>query len=648
MNFTVTGPQIGSLDNPNAITDVNGLTGTDFFPGNPPQNTPFQATTVTAAATDASGNSLGAVNFIETIFQTNPDGTGAPIATVQQPSGTQTITAGEGDVVPEAIVIAVFSGSFGESAAIPNVGLRIADATNPENNGPATCQGASTGGPLTDQTGTVHCALIASCSAGVGLHGFDISVGEYVVKTAYALNITPGATQTISAVSSSNNQSGRPGAALALPLSALVTDQCGTAAQGIVVTWKVTQGSATLANNTTVSNQGGTVSNHVTLGNTPGTVTITASINSTTVATFTATVQAVVAGIALISGNNQTALQNTQFSAPLTFQLTDTSHNPVPGLAVTFSVAGGSASLNAPSAITNASGQTSVVVTAGNNPGTVTIIGTYSTFTASATLTVTSPGPGITANSFVNAASFQQGLAPCGLATVTGSGLVPGIIGIVNGNPLGIGPLPYTLAGVTISVNGVPAPLFSAANQNGVQQVNFQTPCETVPGNATVVVQVGTTTTTVQGVTVYPAQPGIFTYAGPGGVASGWVIDAVTGLTISPSNLAHAGSTYYLVATGLGQTTPAAVTGAYGTGKQIIPVSDVILAIDNIGVPVTSVQYVQGGIGEYVITFTIPLTLSNGSAFPTGTNLPIQFGITANGQTIYDNETPPVSLPGIH
>jgi uncharacterized protein (TIGR03437 family) len=201
---------------------------------------------------------------------------------------------------------------------------------------------------------------------------------------------------------------------------------------------------------------------------------------------------------------------------------------------------------------------------------------------------------------------------------------------------------------VTISVNGVPAPLFSAANQNGVQQVNFQTPCETVPGNATVVVQVGTTTTTVQGVTVYPAQPGIFTYAGPGGVASGWVIDAVTGLTISPSNLAHAGSTYYLVATGLGQTTPAAVTGAYGTGKQIIPVSDVILAIDNIGVPVTSVQYVQGGIGEYVITFTIPLNLSNGSAFPTGTNLPIQFGITANGQTIYDNETPPVSLPGIH
>jgi uncharacterized protein (TIGR03437 family) len=230
---------------------------------------------------------------------------------------------------------------------------------------------------------------------------------------------------------------------------------------------------------------------------------------------------------------------------------------------------------------------------------------------------------------------------PCGLATVTGAGLAAGVNGIVSGNTLGIGPLPYILEGVSISVNGSAAPLLSVSNQNGVQQVNFQTPCDVTPtGSGIVTVQVSSATTQVTGVTIYPTQPGIFTYAGPGGLAYGWVISAKDGSYLTASNQAHAGQTYYLVATGLGQTSPAAVTNAPGTGNQTIPVSQVTLAINNVGVPVTSVQYVEGVVGEYIITFTIP------TPFASGTNLPIALGgIASNGQTIFDNSK--VYLPGI-
>jgi uncharacterized protein (TIGR03437 family) len=172
-----------------------------------------------------------------------------------------------------------------------------------------------------------------------------------------------------------------------------------------------------------------------------------------------------------------------------------------------------------------------------------------------------------------------------------------------------------------------------------VQQVNFQTPCETVAGApATVVVSIGSVSTQVQGVTVYPAQPGIFTFAGPGGIQYGWVINAADGSYLGPSNLATAGQTYYLVATGLGLF-PGEKTDAEGTGETI-PVSNIILAINNVGVPVTSVQYVEGAIGEYVVTFTLPVP------FASGTNQTISLGEIVNGQQFFDNSQ--VYLPGVH
>jgi uncharacterized protein (TIGR03437 family) len=642
VTFTVNAPLIGAFYGAytySATTDTNGMAYVTFQPQGLLQDIPFEGTTVTVSGTQ------GTVTFNESVYQLNPDGeTGAPTIGILVPSGPTTITAGEGAVVPNAIKAVVYAQSFGVPTPIPNIAINITNPDGTGNAGPGTCQG----NPLTDNTGTVTCNFVPVCATainastmlpwGLGLHGFVIDFGNYNDQSGYSVNILQGTASAL-AIQTGNNQTGRPGQALTLPLTATVTDGCGVAAQGATVTWAVTQGSASLAQTTTVSNQGGTVANHVTLGNSPGTVTITASLNSSTLATFTETAQAVVGSLTLVTGSGQSALLNQTFATPLVFQLTDTSGNPVPNLTVNFGIGSGSATLNATQGTTNAKGQVSVTVTAGNTAGVVTILATYSTFTASAILNVTAPGPSITMSSFENAASGQAGLTPCGLTIVTGSGLAAGINGVVLGSTLGIGPLPYTLAGVTITIDGIPAPLQAVSNQNGVQQVNFQTPCEIPTGTpATVIVQVGSVVTQVAGVTVYPAQPGIFTYAGPSGLLYAYVIDS-SGNALTPSNPATPGQTYYLFATGMGAI-PGVKTNSEGNGTQTLPVSSIILGITDIGVPVTSVQYVEGALGEYLITFTIP------SGFAAGTNVPVSLGITINGQTFFANQS--VVLPSIN
>jgi len=645
VTFTVTGANIVYIYS-STNDNGDGTYWVDMSAGYPGQEVPFAFTTVTASAT-VNGQVVGSVNFVETVFQYDSNGLNEPGTTVtpgaaSSATGQVILTGGEGDVLMNAFTVRVYSGAFGTPQPIPNVGVRIADSSDSVLNGPGTCQGS----PLSDQNGLITCNFIPACAASLGRHGFNIEIGEYGNETGESITITPGSTQTLSIPSNGGNiQSANPGSALPSALTAKVTDQCGTPISGTTVTWQVKSGSATLSTTSSVTAAGGFATTKVTLGPSAGTVTIVASINAATSVTYTETANAIIGSLSLVSGGGQSQQENTAFTQPLVFALKDNNGNPLIGFTVSLSLGGGSATLSTTSAVTNSLGQASVNVTGGNAPGTVTVTATYSTFSASATLTVIAPGPNVYPTSFLNAASLQLGLVPCGLATVTGTGLAPGVNGIVSGNTLGIGPLSLTLEGVTITVDGITAPILTVSNLNGVQQVNFQTPCEIPTGNGTVVVEVNSGTTTVSGVTVYPTQPGVFTFAGPGGISYGWVISAANGSYLQPGNLAHAGQTYYLVATGLGQTSPAATTNSPGTGAQTISASQVVLFIDNIGVPVTSVQYLEGAVGEYIITFTIPTTANN-QPFPTGANLPIQLGgITSGGQTIYDNS--PVALPGI-
>lgn len=614
----------GLVGTTNVNTDSNGLASTNFLSQTAGPNSSFDANIVTAST------SVGSANFTEVVYRTQPDGSGQPEANIITPTD-YTVTAGQGTPVPNAITAQIRSGNFPNiGAPIPGVGIYIQNVIDPTLPPPAMCQGSTNA----DQGGVAHCTLIAGCTAGTGTFAMNIVIGSFRTF-AGLVRITKGAPAAINIVAG-NNQSGRSGQALT-SLQATVTDGCNQPAAGAQVTWAVVQGSATLTNTVTTSDAQGRVSTGVTLGQTPGPVQVRVSLGTTAQATFQLTNQVVIAGVSVSSGNNQTAIVGQAFAQPVTFQVVDNQGNAVPGIVVTFAVSGGG-TVSPATATTDATGKASTTVTAGSTAGNIVITATAGTATANATLTARPPGPVLTSTSFVNAASLIPGLVPCGLATAVGPGLAPGVSGIITPQSL-FGPLPYTLSNLSISVNNIPAPIQAVSNQNGKEQVNFQTPCEVQPGAATVGVSVSGGSSTVTGVPVLQAQPGIFTYAGPNGIPYGAVIRAADGSYVTPSNPARRGETYYLVATGLGQTTPPAITNSAGVPGQTVNLQ-VVVGVNNVGVPVLTGQstYLVGTIGVYLIAFQIPITAA------TGNNQPLALAVIINGQAVFGN---PVFLPGV-
>ncbi len=183
-----------------------------------------------------------------------------------------------------------------------------------------------------------------------------------------------------------------------------------------------------------------------------------------------------------------------------------------------------------------------------------------------------------------------------------------------------------------MTINSIPVPIQALANQNGQQQANFQTPCQIQPGTATVVVTANGQTVSVTGVQVLQAQPGMYPspVQGTSGITYGAVISAADGSLVTLTNPAHLGQNYYLIATGLGQVTPAAQTDSVGVAGQNV-VLPVVVGVNNAGVPVISAQYAQGAIGAYLVEFQIPLNA------PTGTNQNLALAVVINNQLVFGN-----------
>ena len=487
----------------------------------------------------------------------------------------------------------------------------------------------------------LQCTVATTCAATPGLHGIVFVVGgQFQIPSEVQITAGGGGALGITPTSG-NNQSGNAGQRAALPLIATLADFCGNAVVGTTVTWKVTAGSATLQNATTTSNVVGQVSNVLTFGQTPGQITVTATIAGGASATFTLTNSIVISGITQVSGTGQTATVGKGFTNPVIVSVVDNNHNPVSGLAVTFSVTSGNGTVNPSSTNTGTNGQAQTSVIAGSVAGPLAITASIpGGFSTTFNLTVAPAGAIVSANSFVNAASSVVGLVPCGLGTVSGSGLAPGVqVGGVISGLSAFGPLPYTLNNLSMTINGVPAPIQVVANVNGTQEVNFQTPCETAgSSSATVVITISNVSTTVTSVPVFQAQPGIFTYAGPNNLPYGAEIRAADGSYVTPSNLAHRGETYYIVLTGLGQTnTPLTTNSAGIAGQNVVP--PLIVGVNNNGVSVVSAYALPGDIGAYLVGFQIPLSTPTSSSA-----VPLSVAAVVNGVPVYSNS---VFLAGI-
>ena len=202
---------------------------------------------------------------------------------------------------------------------------------------------------------------------------------------------TPPSTIAIAKSSSSGDaQTGVVGQPLANPIQVVVTD-AGAAAAGVTVNWSTSAAGGLLAA-TSVTDANGLASNTWTLGTLAGPQSAQASLSgaSGSPVGFSATATAgPAAALEEAGGNGQTATVGTQLAAPVQAQVSDEFGNGVSGVAVDWAATNGTVS--APSVTSDASGISSVNVTAGSTPGPITITarsgalaGSPVTFTATA------------------------------------------------------------------------------------------------------------------------------------------------------------------------------------------------------------------------------------------------------------------------
>ena len=369
--------------------------------------------------------------------------------------------------------------------------------------------------PLTDARGNVTCDIKAGSKPGTG--ALYVLVGSYRAMPSLNLTITVGKANRLRLLAG-DKQKAKGNTALPIPLQVLVTDLGGNAIPNSPVTWSiVAPGTGTLGSARTPSNGGGIAQNTFRTGIVPGKVQIRAQIENPIVGgtpiflVFEVETETTLGGLIQISGNGQETGIGNDFPNPLIVQVNDVSGQPLPGVRVEFAAIGAGTVVTS-SELTNALGQAATRIRAGGGAGTVTVTATTGTFQTNFTLTVRPPTPTVSGSSIVNSASLQPGLTPCGLATITGSNLLPGLQGLLQ--PNSIGQLPITLGPVNgIQIGGISAPIVRALNQGGREQIDIQTPCEVAPGSQSVTINIqGQTSLTVQNVQVSQYQPGIFEF----------------------------------------------------------------------------------------------------------------------------------------
>jgi uncharacterized protein (TIGR03437 family) len=203
-------------------------------------------------------------------------------------------------------------------------------------------------------------------------------------------------------------------------------------------------------------------------------------------------------------------------------------------------------------AIPPAQATVSIAVADFNNDGLPDIVATG----ASLTSIMMNPSPGIT--SVLNAASLapNQPVAPGSLVSILGAHIGPAVG--VSGTGANAS-LPDSLAGVSVTFNGIPAPLSYVS----AQQINAQIPWE-INSKATVVITVNNAPLPPFQVTTAPIAPGV--YATPSGQALAFNADGtIAGPTGSilgvVSHPAVVGGTLTVFANGLGPVTPAIADG---------------------------------------------------------------------------------------
>lgn len=188
----------------------------------------------------------------------------------------------------------------------------------------------------------------------------------------------------------------------------------------------------------------------------------------------------------------------------------------------------------------------------------------------------------------VDSATFQPGVAPGSLATIFGRGFVAATRNIAADGTV-------ELAGLTVSVNGISAPLLMAGYSGEMEQVNVQIPFEVLPGVADVEIRnAAGQSSRVGGIPIYPVHPRIFT----GGIVH------IDGPAVTPENPAKPGGLLSIYLTGGGAI--AAATGIPGPIPPPALELPTRVSVDGEQGRVLFAGYAPNWIGVYQINLEIP------------------------------------------
>lgn len=200
--------------------------------------------------------------------------------------------------------------------------------------------------------------------------------------------------------------------------------------------------------------------------------------------------------------------------------------------------------------------------------------------------------PLISSGGVVNLASYAATLSPGSLVSIFGSNL-----STASGGATSV-PLPTSVAGTSVLVNGRSAPLFYVSPT----QINLQLPYETAVGAASVVVQSSGTASNPSSVTVSATSPGLLGYGNNRLVAvnqDGSINGADTGEAV--------GRSVVIYGVGLGAVDNAVATGAAASGAPLSrPRAATSLSIGGRAATIAFIGLTPGSVGLLQINATIP------------------------------------------
>ena len=216
---------------------------------------------------------------------------------------------------------------------------------------------------------------------------------------------------------------------------------------------------------------------------------------------------------------------------------------------------------------------------------------------------LTIPPPATTSAGIVNAASGLPSIAPGSLISIYGTNLAPG-----NASATGV-PLPVSLNGTAVTVNGSPAPLFFVSPL----QINAQVPFETKTGTATLMVQSGTIKSTAVTFQVIETAPGVLTLTQSNHAIAQ---NDPEGTLNSPGSPARPGQYVTVYLTGQGQVDNPVATGAAGPATPFsAPLAPIQAQVGGIPAVIAFAGLAPGLVGLLQMNIVIPDVASGEQPF---------------------------------